>query len=155
MDSTTRRAGLGDAPFHGIFHTIVSIVILGLSAFLYHHFKVNGDDFFNKGLRDVYLYDLIVSVLAIGGGLLICLPFIGRPIVLAIALLIPLLYIGGFGWTVYEYRKYARHLDHRHTALALVVFLGIAAFLGLLAFIAELSMFRRRRTTTTSKRAVV
>ncbi|KAG8814125.1 hypothetical protein FRC17_001281 [Serendipita sp. 399] len=141
MDRTTRRAGLGDAPWHGFFHGLLSIIILGLSAALYHHFKTDGDDFFNRGLRNVYLYDLIV-------------PFVGRPIVLALALLIPLLYIAGFGWTVYEYQKYAKYLDHHRIALALVVFLGIAAFLGLLAFISEITMFRRRRTGTTAGPAV-
>ncbi|CAG7850895.1 SubName: Full=Uncharacterized protein {ECO:0000313/EMBL:CCA68258.1} [Serendipita indica DSM 11827] len=146
MDRATRSEGLGNAPFHGVFHTILSIIILGLSAFLFHHYKEGGDDYF-RPLRNVYLYDLIVSVLAIGGGLLICLPIIGRPIVLAIALLIPLLYIGGFGWTEYEHHKHARFFPHHGVATALVVFLGIAAFLGLIAFIGEISIFRRRRAT--------
>jgi hypothetical protein len=72
MDRVTRSEGLGRAPFHGVFHTIVSIIILGLSAYLYHHFMKGGDDYIPE-LGRVYLYDLIVSVLAIGGGLLICL----------------------------------------------------------------------------------
>jgi hypothetical protein len=72
MDRVTRSEGLGRAPFHGVFHTIVSIIILGLSAYLFHHFHQGGDDYI-PALGRVYLYDLIVSVLAIGGGLLICL----------------------------------------------------------------------------------
>ncbi|PVG01229.1 hypothetical protein CPB86DRAFT_781804 [Serendipita vermifera] len=147
MDRTTRSEGLGNAPFHGFFHTIISIIIMGLSAFLYHHFKVGGDNYY-RPLRNVYLYDLIISILAIAGGLLICLPVIGRPIVLAIALSIPLLYMAGFGWTEYEHHKAARFLPHNGAATALVVFLGFAAFLGLIAFFAEISMFHRRRTTT-------
>lgn len=72
MDRATRSEGLGRAPFHGVFHTIISIIILGLSAYLYHHFKSGGDDYI-PALGRVYLYDLIVSALAVGGGLLICL----------------------------------------------------------------------------------
>lgn len=72
MDRATRSEGLGRAPFHGVFHTIISLIILGLSAFLFHHFKSGGDDYV-PALSHVYLFDLIVSVLAVGGGLLICL----------------------------------------------------------------------------------
>lgn len=72
MDRATRSEGLGRAPFHGAFHTIVSIVILGLSAALFHRFK-KGSGIHVPALRRVYLYDLIVSVLAVGGGLLLCL----------------------------------------------------------------------------------
>lgn len=147
MDRATRSEGLGNAPFHGVFHTILSIIILGLSAFLFSKFKEGGDNEFGP-LRNVYLYDLIVSALAIAGGLLICLPIIGRPIVLAIALLLPLLYIAGFGWTEYEHHVHQQFMPHDGVAIALLVFLGLAAFLGLFAFIAEISMFRHRRATT-------
>ena len=37
-----------------------------------HHYERGGDDFYEP-LRNVYLYDLIVSIFAIAGGLLICL----------------------------------------------------------------------------------
>jgi len=154
MDRATRSEGLGRAPFHGVFHTILSLIILGLSAYLFHHFKKGGDDYI-PALNRVYLFDLIVSALAAAGGLLICLPVIGRPIVLAIALLIPILYIVGFGWTEYEHHHIAKFVVHHSVSTALVVFLGIAAFLGLIAFIAELSMFRRRSTTTTAKGPLV
>jgi len=146
MDRVTRSEGLGNAPFHGVFHTIVSIIILGLSAYLFSQFH----DVFDP-LSHVYLFDLIVSALAIAGGLLICLPIIGRPIVLGIALLIPILYIVGFGWTEYEHHKYQQYMAHDDVAIALLVFLGIAAFLGIFAFIAEITMFRHRATTTTAK----
>lgn len=78
-------------------------------------------------------------------------PIIGRPIVLAIALLIPILYIVGFGWTEFEHHKYQQYMAHDDVAIALLVFLGIAAFLGVFAFIAEITMFRNRASTTTAK----
>jgi hypothetical protein len=54
--------------FSGVFHTIISIVILGLSAYLFSKFHRNFDP-----LAHVYLFDLIVSALAIAGGILICM----------------------------------------------------------------------------------
>jgi hypothetical protein len=157
-----QRQPESDAVFSGVFHTIVSIIILGLSAFLFSKFHNVFDP-----LSNVYLYDLIVSALAVAGGLLICLyvtssshvtlnshtmvrPIIGRPIVLAIALLIPILYIVGFGWTEFEHHKYQQFMAHDDVAIALLVFLGIAAFLGIFAFIAEITMFRHRGATHTT-----
>jgi len=152
MNRTTKSEGFGRAPFHGAFHTILSLIILGLSAYLFHQFRRGGPNY-SEPLRKVYLYDLIVSVLAVGGGLLLCLPVIGHAVVLAIALLLPILFIIGFGWTEYEHHHLAKFLPHHGIATTLVVFLAIAAFLGLIAFIYEISMFRRR--STTSRSAVV
>jgi hypothetical protein len=53
-----------------------------------------------------------------------------------------------------EHHRIAKYVVHHSVATALVVFLGIAAFLGIIAFIAELSMFRRRATTTTKPTTV-
>jgi hypothetical protein len=88
MDRATRSEGLGRAPFHGVFHTIISIIILGLSAYLFSHFKKGGDDYIPE-LNRVYLYDLIVSALAVGGGLLICLYVMPREILWEITSLTP------------------------------------------------------------------
>jgi hypothetical protein len=79
-------------------------------------------------------------------------PIIGRPVVLAIALLLPILYIAAFGWTEYEHQQHQRFMEHDKVAIALLVFLGIAAFLGIFAFIGEISLFRHRGTNTTGKK---
>src|SRR3954454_6701928 len=56
-------------------HTYVSQIcccMLVANVFLVHHFRRGGDNYYEP-LRNVYLYDVIISVLAIAGGMLICL----------------------------------------------------------------------------------
>lgn len=59
-------------PFFGAYLTLVSMVILGLSAPLYSFFKEEADDYVPV-LSHIYLYSLIVSAFGVFAGILISL----------------------------------------------------------------------------------
>ncbi|CAG7850896.1 SubName: Full=Uncharacterized protein {ECO:0000313/EMBL:CCA68257.1} [Serendipita indica DSM 11827] len=98
-----------------------------------------------RPLRDAYLYDLIVSIIAVVAGMIMCIPGLGRPAMLFLLLLFSLLFIGGFGWTEAEHIRHAHHFPYYPTSTSLVVFLGILGFGGFLIFLIESAVYIRSR----------
>ncbi|CAG7853386.1 SubName: Full=Uncharacterized protein {ECO:0000313/EMBL:CCA76072.1} [Serendipita indica DSM 11827] len=127
-------------PIYGAWVATMSLITLGLSAALFARFRPGARLFFGP-LRNVYLYDMLVSLAALIFSLWLCIPRISRRAKLIILTIMTLLFLAAFGWTEHQHYYNAWRFRWYSTSTALVVFLGLIAFPLLLFWLIDMTLY--------------